>query len=154
MCPSCHLTQGRGVLLLSDFESGTFLRQLRDVDVKAAPPVAPAVAASIQPAVQKALEVWHPAGPGAGVAICCFQPQAAAHAGSDAAMYRHTNLAPKIRVTVHPPPGPQNVAEDTKAAAYRTWLGFYKGFAGKLGWSPEELVQCANFFSQTIGELS
>ncbi len=46
---------------------------------------------------------------------------------------------------------PQGVSEDTKAAAYRTWLGFMKGFAGKLGWSAEELVQQANFFSTTIG---
>lgn len=45
----------------------------------------------------------------------------------------------------------QRVPEDTKAAGYRTWLGFYKGFAGKLGWSAEELVQQANDFSQIIG---
>ena len=46
----------------------------------------------------------------------------------------------------------QHVPEDTKAAGYRTWLGFYKGFAGKIGWSPEELVQQANYFSEVIGE--
>lgn len=42
--------------------------------------------------------------------------------------------------------------EDTKAAGYRTWLGFYKGFCGKIGWSAEDLVQQANFFSQVIGK--
>ena len=44
----------------------------------------------------------------------------------------------------------QAVSEDTKAAAYRTWLGFYKSFAGKLGWSSEELVQQANYFATDI----
>ncbi len=49
----------------------------------------------------------------------------------------------------------QAVSGETKAAAYRTWLGFYKGFAGKLGWSPEELVQQANYFAtDIIGALS
>jgi len=47
------------VLLLSDYESGPFLRQLRDVDVKAAPPAPPAAAAAIAPSVQKALHVRH-----------------------------------------------------------------------------------------------
>ena len=46
----------------------------------------------------------------------------------------------------------QRVPEDTKAAGYRTWLGFYKGYCGKIGWSPEELVQQANYFSEVIGE--
>lgn len=47
------------MLLLSDYESGPFLRQLRDVDVKAAPPAPPAAAAAIAPSVQKALHVRH-----------------------------------------------------------------------------------------------
>ena len=49
--------QGRGVLLLSDFEAPAFLRQLREVDIKSAPPAPPAAAASIGPAVQQALQV-------------------------------------------------------------------------------------------------
>ena len=28
----------------------------------------------------------------------------------------------------------------TKERAYGTWLGFYKGFAGKLGWDSAQLV--------------
>lgn len=51
-----------------------------------------------------------------------------------------------------PCPTLQRVPEDTKAAGYRTWLGFYKGYCGKIGWSPEELVQQANYFSEVIGE--
>lgn len=51
------LPQGRGVLLLSDFESSTFLRQLRDVDVKPAPPVPAPAASAIAPAVAQALQV-------------------------------------------------------------------------------------------------
>ena len=49
--------QGRGVLLLSNFEAPAFLRQLREVDIKSAPPAPPAAAASIAPAVQQALQV-------------------------------------------------------------------------------------------------
>ncbi len=39
----------------------------------------------------------------------------------------------------------------TKERAYGTWLGFYKGYAGKLGWDSAELVQAANHFSEVIG---
>lgn len=40
---------------------------------------------------------------------------------------------------------------ETKERAYATWLGFYKGFTGKLGWDSAELVQAANYFSTVIG---
>jgi len=39
----------------------------------------------------------------------------------------------------------------TKERAYGTWLGFYKGYAGKLGWDSAALVQEANHFSGVIG---
>ena len=39
----------------------------------------------------------------------------------------------------------------TKERAYGTWLGFYKGYAGKLGWDSAQLVQEANHLSEVIG---
>lgn len=37
--------------------------------------------------------------------------------------------------------------------AYRTWLGFYKGFLKMCKWTPERLVQTANLFAATLGAL-
>lgn len=91
--------QGKGVLLLCDFESPSFMRQLKDVTVKNIPAFPESTISTIQPTIDEAL---------------------------------------------------QGVSADTKASAYRTWLGFYKGFAGKLGWQPEELVQQANYFATDI----
>ena len=47
--------------------------------------------------------------------------------------------------------GLRGVELATKERAYGTWLGFYKGYAGKLGWDSAELVQAANQFSEVIG---
>ena len=35
--------------------------------------------------------------------------------------------------------------------AYRTWLGFYKGFMKLCRWNPEQLVQVANRYAGTLG---
>ena len=35
--------------------------------------------------------------------------------------------------------------------AYRTWLGFYKGFMKLCRWNPEQLVQAANRYAGTLG---
>ena len=50
--------------------------------------------------------------------------------------------------------GLARVPLETKERAYATWLGFYKGFVGKLRWDSTELVQMANYFSEVIGELT
>ena len=42
--------------------------------------------------------------------------------------------------------------EQSKVKAYQAWLGFYNSFKGKLRWTPEQLVQQANIFSQSIGK--
>ena len=36
--------------------------------------------------------------------------------------------------------------------AYRTWLGFYKGFMKLCRWNPEQLVQAANRYAASLGE--
>ena len=48
--------------------------------------------------------------------------------------------------------GLANIPETSKTSAYQAWLGFYNSFKSKLRWSPAELVQQANYFSQTIGQ--
>ena len=35
--------------------------------------------------------------------------------------------------------------------AYRTWLGFYKGFMKLCRWNSEQLVQAANRYAGTLG---
>jgi len=37
--------------------------------------------------------------------------------------------------------------------AYRTWLGFYKGSMKLCRWNPEKLVQAANKYAASLGEL-
>ena len=37
--------------------------------------------------------------------------------------------------------------------AYRTWLGFYKGSMKLCRWNAEQLVQAANRYAVTLGEL-
>ncbi|CAL8464262.1 g3797 [Coccomyxa elongata] len=43
------------------------------------------------------------------------------------------------------------VQYESKAQAYRTWLGFYKGFLKMCKWTPERLVQAANQYAATLG---
>ena len=38
------------------------------------------------------------------------------------------------------------------AQAYRTWLGFYKGFMKLCRWNSEQLVQAANRYAASLGE--
>jgi hypothetical protein len=38
--------------------------------------------------------------------------------------------------------------------AYRTWLGFYKGFCKLCKWDPTRLVQAANHYAATLGALT
>jgi ATP-dependent RNA helicase MSS116 len=40
---------------------------------------------------------------------------------------------------------------ETKAQAYRTWLGFYKGFCKMCGWTPADLVAAANRYAASLG---
>lgn len=47
--------------------------------------------------------------------------------------------------------GLAKVDEDNKSQAYRTWLGFYKGFMKLCRWNPEQLVQAANRYAGTLG---
>ncbi len=47
--------------------------------------------------------------------------------------------------------GLARVDAETKAQAYRTWLGFYKGYVKACGWGLPELVQQANHFARVIG---
>lgn len=49
--------------------------------------------------------------------------------------------------------GLARVGDSSKTSAYQAWLGFYNSFKKPLRWTPEQLVQHANQFSQTIGEL-
>lgn len=44
------------------------------------------------------------------------------------------------------------LSDASKGSAYQAWLGFYNSFKKPLRWTPEQLVQQANAFSQTIGE--
>ena len=41
----------------------------------------------------------------------------------------------------------------TKGCAYQAWMGFYNSYKKFLRWSPEQLVQQANYFSRTLGEF-
>ena len=41
----------------------------------------------------------------------------------------------------------------TKGCAYQAWMGFYNSYKKFLRWTPEQLVQQANHFSRTLGEL-
>lgn len=50
--------------------------------------------------------------------------------------------------------GLASIPESSKISAYQAWLGFYNSFKSKLRWTPAELVQQANYFSQTIGQSS
>ena len=50
--------------------------------------------------------------------------------------------------------GLASIPESSKSSAYQAWLGFYNSFKSKLRWTPAELVQQANYFSQTIGQYS
>eukprot|EP01116_Phalansterium_solitarium_P021289 TRINITY_DN6559_c0_g1_i1.p1 TRINITY_DN6559_c0_g1~~TRINITY_DN6559_c0_g1_i1.p1 ORF type:complete len:662 (-),score=187.74 TRINITY_DN6559_c0_g1_i1:493-2382(-) len=43
------------------------------------------------------------------------------------------------------------VDEDSKANAYRTWLGFYKAFVRQFGWSLPQLVAEGNHYAEIIG---
>lgn len=47
--------------------------------------------------------------------------------------------------------GLARVQDSSKTSAYQAWLGFYNSYKSKLRWTPEHLVQQANYFSQTIG---
>lgn len=47
--------------------------------------------------------------------------------------------------------GLAKVDYSSKSSAYQAWLGFYNSFKKPLRWTPEQLVQHANQFSQTIG---
>lgn len=47
--------------------------------------------------------------------------------------------------------GLRRVDPKTAEQTYQAWLGYYNGSLRKLGWSKEQLVQQANFFSQVIG---
>jgi ATP-dependent RNA helicase MSS116 len=49
--------------------------------------------------------------------------------------------------------GLARVQDSSKTSAYQAWLGFYNSYKSKLRWTPEHLVQQANYFSQTIGEM-
>ena len=49
--------------------------------------------------------------------------------------------------------GLARIEDSTKSSAYSAWLGFYNSFKKALRWTPEQLVQQANYFSQTIGQL-
>lgn len=50
--------------------------------------------------------------------------------------------------------GLASIPESSKTSAYQAWLGFYNSFKSKLRWTPAELVQQANYFSQTIGQFT
>lgn len=50
--------------------------------------------------------------------------------------------------------GLARIPESSKTTAYQAWLGFYNSFKSKLRWTPAELVQQANYFSQTIGQYT
>ncbi len=52
--------QGKGVLLLCDYESPSFMRQLRDVRVQTAPVVPQEAATAIQPHIARGLQVTPP----------------------------------------------------------------------------------------------
>lgn len=45
----------------------------------------------------------------------------------------------------------RRVDSKTAEQCYQAWLGYYNGSLRKLGWSKEQLVQQANFFSAVIG---
>ncbi|KAL3162374.1 hypothetical protein ABBQ32_010052 [Trebouxia sp. C0010 RCD-2024] len=47
--------------------------------------------------------------------------------------------------------GLASIPETSKTSAYQAWLGFYNSYKSKLRWTATELVQQANYFSQTIG---
>lgn len=49
--------------------------------------------------------------------------------------------------------GLAHIPDSSKTSAYQAWLGFYNSYKSKLRWTPAELVQQANYFSQTIGQL-
>ena len=38
--------------------------------------------------------------------------------------------------------------------AYRTWLGFYKGFCKLCGWDNAGVVAAANHYAKVLGEAS
>lgn len=47
--------------------------------------------------------------------------------------------------------GLRRIDPKTCEQAYQAWLGYYNGSVRKLGWSKEQLVQQANFYSQVLG---
>ena len=47
--------------------------------------------------------------------------------------------------------GLRRVDPESKAAAYRTWLGFYKTHVRACGWDLPQLVQQANHFAEVVG---
>lgn len=42
------------------------------------------------------------------------------------------------------------MSSESKGTAYRTWLGYYKQYCGKIGWKSEQLVQMGNSFALDI----